>query len=126
MIENIEDKKQKRTVVHVNRLKKLNQREETNPNNQQINMENPKREEKQTNTDPPTVKRGRGRPRKNIRETNESTQKHQIHYIPNRKTRNQTTQTRNQPRRPGRPRSRSNRRNNVDSPFNDPHPGEAD
>jgi ribosomal protein L21E len=125
-IENIEDKKQKRTVVHVNRLKKLNQREEgpteTNPNNQQINMENPKEEEKQPNTNPPTVKRGRGRPRKNVRETNESTEKHQMHDIPNRQTQNQTTQTHNQPRRPGRPRSRSNRRNNIDSPFNDPPP----
>ena len=94
-IENIEDKKQKRTVVQVNRLKKFNQREEgpteTNPNNQQINMENPKQEEKQPNTNPPTVKKGRGRPRKNVRETNESTQKHQMHDIPNRPTRNQTT-----------------------------------
>jgi ribosomal protein L21E len=48
-IESVEDKKQKRTVVHVNRLKKFNQREEsptyTNPNNQQINMENSKEEE---------------------------------------------------------------------------------
>jgi CRISPR/Cas system-associated protein Cas5 (RAMP superfamily) len=48
-IESVEDKKQKRTVVHVNRLKKFNRREEsptdTNPNNQQINMENSKEEE---------------------------------------------------------------------------------
>jgi ribosomal protein L21E len=120
-IENIDDKKQKRMVVHVNRLKKFNQREEgpieTNPNNQQIDMENPKEEEKQTNNNPPTVKRGRGRPRKNVPETNESTQNYQMRDIPNRQTRNQTTQTRNQPRRPGRPRSRSNRRNNVDSSF---------
>ena len=49
-IENMEDKKQKRMIVHVNRLKKFNQREEsptvTSPNNQPINMEKSKEEEK--------------------------------------------------------------------------------
>ena len=46
----MEDKKQKRMIVHVNRLKKFNQREEsptvTSPNNQPINMEKSKEEEK--------------------------------------------------------------------------------
>ncbi len=77
-----------------------------------------KEEEKQTNTNPPTVKRGRGRPRKNLRERNESTQKHQMHDMPNRQTRNQTTQTRNPPRQPKRPRSRSNRRNQTNNFYN--------
>ena len=53
-IENMEDKKQKRMIVHVNRLKKFNQREEsstvTSPNNEQINVNKSKEEEKQTIT----------------------------------------------------------------------------
>jgi hypothetical protein len=81
-------------------------------------MKNSKKEEKQTNTNPLTEKRGRGRPQKNVSDINESTQNYQMRDIPDRHTRDQTTQTRNQPRRPGRPRSRSNRRNNVDSSFN--------
>jgi ribosomal protein L21E len=69
-IENIEDKKQKRMVVHVNRLKKFNQRENsttlTNPNKQepQENKDTQKAEEIQTNPETTTIKRGRGRPRK--------------------------------------------------------------
>ena len=50
----MEDKKQKRMIVHVNRLKKFNQREEsstvTSPNNEQINVNKSKEEEKQTIT----------------------------------------------------------------------------
>ena len=98
----MEDKKQKRMIVHVNRLKKFNQREEsptvTNPANQQINMEKNKEEEKQSNTNPATVKWGRGRPRKNVAETNEPTQNNPTHNIPNLQTRNQATQTSNQSR----------------------------
>jgi ribosomal protein L21E len=124
-IENIGDKKQKEIVVHVNRLKKFNQREGkdivTAPaNNQEVDIETPKRKEKQPNTNKPTVKRGRGRPQKNVTDTNESTQNYQMRDILDRQTRDQTTQTHNQPRRPGRPRSKSNRRNNIDSPLNDP------
>ena len=90
-------------VVHVNRLKKFNQREGSSTvtapaNNQQINMENSKKEEKQINSNPPTVKRGRGRPRRNVPEANESTQNYQMRNIQNLQTRNQTTQTRNQSR----------------------------
>jgi hypothetical protein len=122
-IENIEDKKQKRMVVHVNRLKKFNRREGNNTvtapaNNQEVEIANSKKEEKKPNTNTPTVKRGQGDPRKNVSDNNESTQNYLMRDIPNRQTRNQTTQTRNQPRRPGRPRSRSNGQNNVDSSFN--------
>ena len=121
-IENMEDKKQKRMIVHVNRLKKFNQREEsptvTSPNNQPIIMEKSKEEDKQTNTNPATVKRGRGRPRKNVAEANEPTQINPTSNIPNLQTRNQATQTRNQSRRPRKSRSRNNRRNHADSLFN--------
>ena len=109
-------------IVHVNRLKKFNQREEsptvTSPNNQPINMGKSKEEDKQTNTNPATVKRGRGRPRKNVAEANEPTQINPTSNIPNLQTRNQATQTRNQSRRPRKSRSRKNRRNHADSLFN--------
>ena len=104
-IENIEDKKQKRMVVHVNRLKKFNQRENsstlTNPNKQepQENKDTQKAEEIQTNPETTTVKRGRGRPRKNVQLTSE------------------TTQTRNQSREPRQQRLRSNRKNQANSSF---------
>jgi ribosomal protein L21E len=72
-IENIEDKNKKRMIVHVNRLKKSNQREEsrtvTNTNNlqpQEINTESRETEERHTNQQTTTVRRGRGRPRKNV------------------------------------------------------------
>jgi hypothetical protein len=61
-------------VVHVNRLKKFNKRENkptlTTPNSQQpkeLNTETKKTEEKHTSITPTTtVRRGRGRPRKNV------------------------------------------------------------
>jgi len=127
-IENIEDKKQKRMVVHVNRLKKFNQRENsttlTNPNKQepQENKDTQKAEEIQTNPETTTVKRGRGRPRKNIQQTSEvpfsePNQNYLIRNSSNRQTRNQTTQTRNQSREPRQQRFRSNRRNQANSSF---------
>jgi hypothetical protein len=124
-IENTWDKKQKRTVVHVNRLTKFNQREEsptvTNPNIQQpqeINAKSRKTEEKHTNQQTTPVRRGRGRPRKNAPHASEDqlskpAQNHQIHNSLNPRTRNQTTQTPNQSREPRRPRSRSNMRNQA-------------
>jgi ribosomal protein L21E len=61
-IENLENKKQKRMVVNVNRLKKFNQRENnttlTTPNNQQpkeLNTETQKTGEKHTSIIPPTT-----------------------------------------------------------------------
>jgi len=127
-IENIEDKKQKRMVVHVNRLKKFNQRENnttlTNPSKQepQENEDTQKAEEKQTNPETTTVKRGRGRPRKNVQQASkvpfsEPNQNYLIRSSSNRQTRNQTTQTRNQSREPRQPRFRSNGRNQANSSF---------
>ena len=127
-IENIEDKKQKRMVVHVNRLKKFNQRENsttlTNPNKQepQENKDNQKAEEIQTNPETTTVKRGRGRPRKNVQQAtevpfSEPNQNYLIRNSSNRQTRNQTTQTRNQSREPRQQRFRSNRKDQANSSF---------
>jgi hypothetical protein len=95
-IENVEDKKQKRMIVHVNRIKKFNQREHDNTSphqldqqNQIVNADNRRTEDKQNNTDlPQPVKRGRGRPRKNIAQANEPT-------LENQKTPNLLTQHQN-------------------------------
>ena len=66
-IENLQDKKQKRIIVHVNRIKKFNQREDDSTFPEQ-SIQPPQiiNTDTHDNKDlPPTaVKRGRGRPRK--------------------------------------------------------------
>jgi ribosomal protein L21E len=126
-IENIEDKKQKRIIVHVNRLKKFKQREGNttvkNPNilqPQKITTENHPPEEKQT-----TARRGRGRPRKNLPQTSEdqlskTDQNFRTHLNP--RTKDQSTQTRNQSRQLRQPRPRSSRQNQANNFHNNPPP----
>jgi ribosomal protein L21E len=106
-IENLEDKKQKRIIVHVNRIKKFNQREDdttlTHQNNQRpqiINTDTLRTEDKHNNTDPPTtVKRERGHPRKNITQASESTT-YQNHKTPNLPPQHQNTRNTKQTRQP--------------------------
>ncbi len=70
-------KNKKRIIVHVNRLKKFNQRQNsstiTNPNNQELqeNTDTQKAEKVQANPEATAVKRGRGRPRKNVQQAGE-------------------------------------------------------
>ena len=104
----MQDKKQKRLIVHVNRIKKFNQREDTTPTHQndqrsQIQKtDTHKTEENQINNNPTatTVKRGRGRPRKNTTQASESTPKYQNNKAPNLVTPNQNNQKTRQPRQP--------------------------
>ena len=100
-IENVKDKKQKRMIVHVNRIKKFNQREhdytspsQLNQQHQIVNADPRRAENKQNNTDPPhPIKRGRGRPRKNIAQANEPTLKNQTQNTPNLLTQHQNNQS---------------------------------
>jgi ribosomal protein L21E len=85
-IENLQDKKQKRIIVHVNRIKKFNQREDDSTFPQQ-NIQPPQiinTDIHDNNNPPPTaVRRGRGRPRKNTAQASESTPSYQNHKAPN-------------------------------------------
>ncbi len=109
-IENLQDKKQKRIIVHVNRIKKFNQREDTtltHQNDQQSQIQKTdthRTEEKRINNDPPptTVKRGRGRPRKNTTQASGSDPTNQNNNIPNITTHNQNNRNTKQSRQPER------------------------
>jgi hypothetical protein len=114
------DNMQKHTVVHVNRLKRFNNREivstpATLPNNQappEITKAVPKGEEKSSSNNQPmtSIKRGRGRPRKNVPQNNNPTRYPPPHNHPT------PQQPRNeQKRRPGRPRRRDNKQFTIET-----------
>jgi ribosomal protein L21E len=116
-IENMENKNQKRMIVHVNRLKKFKQREDSptltnSPQPQEINTETQTAEGKHTNINPPTTtaKRGRGRKRKNVQNASNPTPNNNVRNTSNHHTETRNNQTANQSRQAQRPRSRSNRR----------------
>jgi ribosomal protein L21E len=85
-VENLQDKKRKRIIVHVNRIKKFNQREDDSTFPQQ-NIQPPQiiNTDTHDNNDPPptAVRRGRGRPRKNTAQASKSTPSYQNHKAPN-------------------------------------------
>ena len=127
-IENVKDKKQKRMIVHVNRIKKFNQREhdytspsQLNQQHQIVNADTRRAENKQNNTDPPhPIKRGRGRPRKNIAQTNEPTLK-QNQNTPSLLTQHQNDQsTKQQGQRVGFGHNKQNQPQRINKSFT-PH-----
>jgi hypothetical protein len=124
-IENLQDKKHKRIIVHVNRIKKFNQREDTtltHQNDQRPQIQKTdthKTEENQINNNPPPtkVKRGRGRPRKNTTQASEPTPNYENHKVPNLTTQNQNTRQSRQPEG-----FRNNRRNQTHRFIKDLYP----
>jgi ribosomal protein L21E len=118
-IENLQDKKQKRIMVHVNRIKKFNRREDDSTFPQQniqpppiINTDTHRNEDKHNNNDPPptAVRRGRGRPRKNTAQASEPAPAYQNHITTNLTNQHQHTKQQRQPER-----LRNNRQNKTSS-----------
>jgi ribosomal protein L21E len=127
-IENLQDKKQKRMVVHVNRIKKFNPREDTTLTSQNdqrfqiLKTDTHRTEEERINNDPPptTVRRGRGHPRKNTTQASEPKPTYQNHKAPNLTTQNQNKQNTRQSRQPEG--FRNNRRNQTHRFIKDLYP----
>ena len=121
-IENLQDKK-KGIIVHVNRIKKFNQREDDSTFPQKniqppqiINTDTHRNEDTHNNNDPPptAVRRGRGRPLKNTTQASELAPAYQNHITTNLTNQHQHTKQQRQPER-----LRNNRQNKTSRFFKD-------